>query len=313
LIGANSIGKTADNRKQSPGDPFDLGDASAYGRWRKEKLASYPRQAPELVVPIAQPATPATAEKVRILNLCRRANMAVFEMPQAGAGVTTGDLRNFLQQFGLIRPETHRSADNDGMFAIEVAKDGHRHNYIPYTDRALNWHTDGYYVDPSTPIRAMALYCVRNARSGGGNSLLDPEIAYIRMRDDDPAHIRALMHPQAMTIPENRESDGTLRPQITGPVFSIDPVSSRLHMRFTARSRNIVWRDDNATQSAVRFLLNMLDGGEPLILHHRLTPGQGLICNNVLHSRSSFTDTESGGRLLYRARYYERVAGSGMT
>jgi hypothetical protein len=34
----------------------------------------------------------------------------------------------------------------------------------------------------------------------------------------------------------------------------------------------------------------------------------GLICNNVLHDRSGFTETPARRRLLYRARYHERVA-----
>jgi len=33
----------------------------------------------------------------------------------------------------------------------------------------------------------------------------------------------------------------------------------------------------------------------------------GLVCNNVLHDRSGFTETPDKRRLLYRARYYERV------
>jgi hypothetical protein len=45
-----------------------------------------------------------------------------------------------------------------------------------------------------------------------------------------------------------------------------------------------------------------------LALHGRLEPGMGLACNNVLHDRSGFTETPQKRRLLYRARYHERVA-----
>ena len=43
----------------------------------------------------------------------------------------------------------------------------------------------------------------------------------------------------------------------------------------------------------------------------RFAPGQGVICNNVLHARSAFRDHDAAGgqRLLWRARYRERVAG----
>jgi hypothetical protein len=43
----------------------------------------------------------------------------------------------------------------------------------------------------------------------------------------------------------------------------------------------------------------------------RLAGGQGLVCNNVLHNRSAFNDAPAPGRgrLVYRARYFDRVAG----
>jgi hypothetical protein len=33
----------------------------------------------------------------------------------------------------------------------------------------------------------------------------------------------------------------------------------------------------------------------------------GLICNNVLHTRSAFFDSTEHRRLLYRGRYYDRL------
>jgi hypothetical protein len=37
----------------------------------------------------------------------------------------------------------------------------------------------------------------------------------------------------------------------------------------------------------------------------------GLISNNILHDRTGFQDDSDRKRLLYRARYYDRVAGTG--
>ncbi len=34
----------------------------------------------------------------------------------------------------------------------------------------------------------------------------------------------------------------------------------------------------------------------------------GLVCNNVLHDRTGFTESADRRRLLYRARYYERIS-----
>jgi hypothetical protein len=39
-----------------------------------------------------------------------------------------------------------------------------------------------------------------------------------------------------------------------------------------------------------------------------MQPGMGLLCNNVLHDRSAFTDDALNPRLLYRARYLDRIA-----
>ena len=38
-----------------------------------------------------------------------------------------------------------------------------------------------------------------------------------------------------------------------------------------------------------------------------LQPGMGLLCNNVLHDRSAFSDDPARPRLIYRARYYDRI------
>jgi hypothetical protein len=39
----------------------------------------------------------------------------------------------------------------------------------------------------------------------------------------------------------------------------------------------------------------------------RLVPGMGLVCNNVLHDRAGFVDDPLQRRLLYRARYLDRI------
>ena len=51
------------------------------------------------------------------------------------------------------------------------------------------------------------MHCVSPAKSGGENSYLDPEIAYILMRDENPDYIAALMQDDVMMIPAN-EIDG---------------------------------------------------------------------------------------------------------
>ena len=135
--------------------------------------------------------------------------------------------------------------------------------------------------------------------------MLNPENINIALRDENPAYIEALMHPQAMTIPANIDSGEVIRQAQTGPVFMIKP-NGRLHMRFSARKRNIRWRDTPDTQNAVAMINDFL-ADESNVLQVKLEAGQGIICNNVLHNRSGFTDGSIQKRLMYRARYYDAV------
>ena len=298
--------------------PFDLAADEAYRRWRDAKLADYPRDVSELMVAIADLGNPGKPELSALTGICRKANMAVYvsPVPAGDDARTRHDLRAFAQALGLRHPEGHRSAGNRGVVAIEIAEDAGRRGYIPYSDRPLSWHTDGYYNQQEDRVRAFLLHCVRGAKEGGENRLLDPEIAYIRLRDENPEFIAALSHPQAMTIPANVEADGTIRPDSTGPVFALDARTGALQMRYTARTRSIVWRRDPATQAATDFMARLLAGDDALIFRHKLEPGQGLICNNVLHSRAGFRDVspsgENAGRLLYRIRYMDRIADTGL-
>ena len=46
---------------------------------------------------------------------------------------------------------------------------------------------------------------------------------------------------------ERTDEQGIARAAQTGPVFSIDPASGDLHMRYTARTRSIEWKQDATT------------------------------------------------------------------
>ncbi|MGB5206622.1 MAG: hypothetical protein WBN76_02810, partial [Azonexus sp.] len=81
-----------------------------------------------------------------------------------------------------------------------------------------------------------------------------------------------------------------------------------LHMRYTARTRSIAWKQNAATQAAVAALERLLNqDGTPHVFHAQLEPGMGLLCNNVLHDRAAFSDDPARPRLLYRARYLDRI------
>jgi alpha-ketoglutarate-dependent taurine dioxygenase len=291
---------------------FCLGDDSAYRRWRDTKLAGYPRSPADVTVDVLALDAPTAAETDAVLAACRRANICLYLSRQhiGDPPAARRSLAAFARHFGLCRFEAHRSAEADGIVALEVVSAGGRLGYIPYTNRPMGWHTDGYYnyQAPTRMVRSMVLHCVRSASTGGGNGFLDHEIAYIRLRDANPDYIAALMRPDAMTIPVNNEANGKVRAENTGPVFVVDPDTGGLAMRYTARKHNIRWRDDALTQAAVRTLEQVL-ATDPLIMRIRLAPGEGVICNNVLHDRLGF-DAEAGfaaGRLVYRIRSYDCV------
>jgi len=291
-------------------NPFDPTSESAYRRWRDAKLRRSATAADNLVIEIADLARPTRAEQTAIIASCRRANLAIYacrSVPQHDALIR--GMARFTRCFGLTRTDAHLLGTGGGFTPLEAVDGGRKGGYIPYSDRALSWHTDGYYNTPEAQVRAVYLHYASDAAAGGENALLDHEIAYIRLRDEDPALVAALMHPQAMTIPANREGGVEIRPERTGPVFSVDPSTGTLHMRYTARTRSIVWRDDDATRRAVAFLAALLSSDEPCILRHRFAPGQGLICNNVLHNRAGFRDDAARGhrRLVWRARFLDRI------
>ena len=121
--------------------------------------------------------------------------------------------------------------------------------------------------------------------------------------------IRALSAPDAMTIPERIDEQGVARAAQTGPVFSVNS-DGTLHMRYTARTRSIEWKQDATTLAAVALLEKLLASDLPHIHRTRLEPGMGLLCNNVLHERAAFVDDATAPRLLFRARYHDRIATS---
>ena len=282
--------------------PLNAIAQTRYERWRERKLAAYPTRVEELIVEVRDPRDLSDGEAAKLERVCRAANMAIYSSPLAGVADKSIPLR-LGARLGLRRLHANLLADEDGVSALEVAPEKAGRGYIPYSTRRLLWHTDGYYNAPEERIGAFILHCVRPAAEGGENRLLDPEIAWLLLHDADPRHVTALSAPDAMTIPANTE-EGAERPARTGAVFLRE--GEALHMRYTARTRSIEWQPDEATRAAVRCLSEILEADSPYVFKVRLAAGQGLVCNNVLHDRAGFTDG-TPGRLVYRARYLERV------
>jgi len=289
----------------SESNPFDLNNTAAYEAWKIAKLENYPQHGEELIVKIDDPRQLSQSERMAILERCEKANMAIY-IGKTGADPDKLIPATLGAQLGLHHLDRNMGADNDGITALQVVDEQWRKRYIPYTNRPIHWHTDGYYNGMDQQINSLSLHCVRPASEGGENALFDHEIAYMRLRDENPAHIRALMAPDVMTIPANIEHGSVVRPARCGPVFSLS-WQNRLHMRYTARSHSIEWKDTPQTRAAVTALENLLASDEPLIYRLTLQSGWGLISNNVLHNRSGFSDDAQQPRLLYRLRYFDSV------
>jgi Taurine catabolism dioxygenase TauD, TfdA family len=289
--------------------PFNLNSDDVYKRWREQKLEQAPTSFADLIIEVNDPCNLSAYEHSALLGMCQRSNMVIYAARQHAADKDIA--RKVGSQFGLENLDANWLAGEDGISEIQVSNtsDLSRQAYIPYTDRPIKWHTDGYYNPPQRRIRGMLLHCVHSAAAGGENRLMDHEMIYLQLRDKNPDFIRALYAADAMTIPERTDEDGVARAAQSGPVFSIDE-NGKLHMRYTARTRSIAWKQDELTLAAVACLEQLLAADTPYIYTARLESGMGLLCNNVLHDRSGFTDNPDSPRLLYRARYYDRIAAS---
>lgn len=289
-----------------PDSPFHPDNHATYLAWRKAKLHDYPSHAEELVVQVANPKSLTPAEHAALLVRLRKTNMAIYASPDLGADKDVPRLIG--RQFGMVRLDANLMSDEDDITTLTVAENGEKKGeFIPYTDRPIRWHTDGYYNPENRQIRGMLLHCAAPAARGGVNALLDHEMLYLLLRDENPEHIRALMQADTLAIPPRLDENGIARATETGPVFSTLP-GGQLHMRYTARTRSIAWKQDAATLAAVAAIEKLLAQDLPFIFHLRMEAGMGLICNNVLHDRTGFVDTPEQKRVMFRARYYDRIA-----
>jgi hypothetical protein len=285
--------------------PFDLNDSSDYQAWRRGKLE---RQPQPHFIEIEDPEDLSEQDRARLARDCALYNFALFRFTPPPVDPQPA-LKRLGAHFGLSHIDSNLCAEDSGLTEITVKDTGTDNLYIPYTNRPIGWHTDGYYNDLDHQIHGMMLYCHQPAHQGGVNQLMDHHIAYIRLRDQNPGWIRALMAPDAFTIPPNTEGGEQIRPATVGPVFSVSADGQRLHMRYSARQRNVIWKDDPVTREAAAALLELLNGDDPYILQLKLAAGEGILSNNVLHTRSGFTDAPDPAlkRVMYRARYHDPV------
>jgi hypothetical protein len=279
---------------------FNLGSVDDYLRWRDEKLAAYPRNVGELVVELGDMTAMRPAEKTRVLQTVERANMCIFT-----AGSAEPEMASLLalgRQLGVTRTDkSARHAQSDELTDSRILN-----RAIPFSTRHCNWHTDATYYGSDKPVQALFLLCKRPAREGGSNKILDHEVLYIHLRDRDPGALDVLMNRNCFNY--RNPATGEIDPRRGGKVFWTNADGHLCH-RFSFRKTDMAWSEESDVVAARGVLESLISDESAHVIEGRLESGMGLISNNVLHTRERLVDSDDAAkkRLLFRARFYDRV------
>ena len=295
--------------------PFAIGAQDAYQRWREQrlnylKISNSAQKAANSAehVDIGRLNAPTKSERAALLQRCARQNFALYA---CRSPVSAADVEAFGRCLGLTYADPGpfaKAEQSDVVRAVTYSNDkpGVATDYIPFSRRALNWHTDGYSNQSQHRVRGLIMHCAQPASAGGSNRFMDPALAYIALRDADPGLVCALLEPDALTIPANIENGMELRSARSGAVFTYD--GSGLHMRYTIRERHVQWGASGRIREAAAWLRAFLESEHSPTVDVRFDAGEGIVCNNILHARDSYEDAPPHERLVYRARYLDRVS-----
>ena len=264
-------------------------------RWAEEKEKNIPQNSDGILVNIHDINNVKTSEIAKIKETIYKYNSCIYSSKIALKSNT--NLLKFVELVGMRTYDCNNIESNE--ISTITPLQNSKINYIPYTDKPLNWHTDGYYDRKS--IFSWLLHCVNPATQGGENYLLDHELAlreYV-LRNDD---IDNLMAEDALTIPESKD---TSRSEISTYIFSFKNQYKKLHMRFSMRKDNIgTSRKANSAMTKLREIIE--NDCAKYSLTYKLQKNEGIITNNILHGREAFKDDKVKRKLL-RIRSYERL------
>ncbi|MEK9906461.1 MAG: TauD/TfdA family dioxygenase [Gammaproteobacteria bacterium] len=269
--------------------------SSKFLKWASQKENNIPKNINEISVEIKDINRTTKNEISKIRSTLDRFNSCLYR--------SNRDLESNSCLLDFAKAVGMKTFDCNNIEANEISTISSIKNekiqYIPYTNKALNWHTDGYY--DKKPLFSWLLHCINPADDGGENYLLDHELAmreYVLSHDD----IEVLMNKRAITIPE---SQGSNRSELSTYIFSFDNDYEKLHMRFSMRKENIKMSDNTLT--AMSKLTNVIENNcSKYSITYKLSKNEGILSNNILHGRNSFKDDKVQRKLL-RIRSYERL------
>ena len=264
-------------------------------RWAEEKEKNIPQNTDGISVNIHDINNVKISEIAKIKETIYKYNSCIYSSKVALKNNT--NLLKFVESVGMRTYDCNNIESNE--ISTITPLQNNKINYIPYTDKSLNWHTDGYYDKKS--IFSWLLHCVNPATQGGENYLLDHELVlreYL-LRNDD---INNLMAEDALTIPASKD---TSRPEISTYIFSFKNKYKRLHMRFSMRKDNI-GTSAKASPAIIKLKEIIENDCAKYSLTYKLQKNEGIITNNILHGRKAFKDDKVKRKLL-RIRSYERL------
>jgi hypothetical protein len=270
--------------------------SNEFKQWALEKEDNIPLKIDDLIVKIQDINHATLAEISNIKDIIKRFNYCIY---QSKVGLNAqADLMNFAQSIGMETYDTN-NIHNSPISLIMSLETKNALNYIPYTNKKLNWHTDGYYDEK--PIFSWLLHCEEPAYSGGENYLLDHELAireYIIKYDN----LESLSSLDAFTIPGNTHAN---RGETKGYICDNDNEYKKFHMKFSMREKNMKLNEQSKT-AIMRMKKIIKEDCKKYCLTYKLSKNEGIVSNNILHGRNSFEDGKAV-RKLYRIRSYERI------
>ena len=155
---------------------FDLSCPSDYAAWRQFKLDSRAHDTALLKVEIKDPYSLHAGEIAAIGRCCAIYGMAIYQLSDSTQTDKTL-VHQLGSQLGLQSLDGNLRSDEDNISSLQV-RPQRGNQYIPYTNKPLSWHTDGYYNALDKQIRTIIMHCVSPAAEGGVNRLLDHELLY---------------------------------------------------------------------------------------------------------------------------------------
>ena len=283
--------------------PFKIENETEYKKWRETKLSLYPAKKENFFIKLDNE----NLNKIDISSLKKIINKYNFALYEFNKKLTDKNLQEFCSKLKLTDSISNPLADDDDISNItdqsELKEKKSGVEYIPYTNKQLNWHTDGYYYPIEDSVKSFLLHCENPADNGGQNILLDHEIIYIYLRDHNPDFIEILMQNNIMKIPKNNNIIGSS--SVAGPVFYIDKEGC-LNMRFTSRQQNIIWQKSDMIKKIKDYIFSFIAEDNKYVINILLKENQDYIANNILHKREKYIDGENK-RLLKRLRFSRRV------